>query len=103
MKITYEGKEYTLTQDPYASGNDEQEYYEALAIDSDRNVYSVIWHLRPEIVALIEEWEDRRREARDESKREPEPPDILCGTQEVYCDWDNPYDVIPLHYTADEE
>lgn len=45
MKVNFENKEYTLTQEAYITGNNENPYYEAAAVDENGEKYMVIWYI----------------------------------------------------------
>ena len=67
-KVSFEGKEYTLTQQAYIDGPaDGTPVYKATAVDQEGNEYEVEWEVR-------ENWE----EIEDESDM---------------CDWENPVSV----------
>ena len=66
MKITFEGKTYTLTQDAYYSNGNEGRY-QASALDEDGNTYMVLWR-------ILDGHEDDDNE-------------------DTMCDWDNPFAV----------
>ncbi|MFJ5713101.1 helix-turn-helix domain-containing protein [Neobacillus sp. NPDC093127] len=72
MTVTFEGKEITLTQDPYIDGVPGREpYYRAVGIDAEGNEYNVVWNVV-----------DNYEEIEDES--------------EMVADWGKPFDVIKL-------
>lgn len=68
--ITFESKEYTLTQEAYMAGTHDAPHFEAHAVDADGNEYMVQWDVR-----------DNWREMDDQSDM---------------CDWDNPASVDAL-------
>ena len=45
MKVIFKNKEYTLTQEAYIAGTNENKYYEAAAIDENGNKYIVVWNI----------------------------------------------------------
>lgn len=81
--ITYKGKEYTLMQQPYIAGINEEPYYLANAIDNKGNEYEVEWELN-----------EYTREMYDETERQRELGEIpnysLVEDESNACDWDNP-------------
>lgn len=66
MKIEFEGKNYTLTQEAYYSNGNEGQY-QASALDEDGNAYIVLWR-------ILDGHEDDDNE-------------------DTMCDWDNPFAV----------
>ena len=85
-KITYEGKEYTLTQQAYIAGMNEEPYYLANAIDNKGNEYEVKWELN-----------EYTREKYDEIEKQielgKEPNYSLVEDESDACDWDCPINV----------
>ncbi|MDW0112195.1 hypothetical protein QT711_03295 [Sporosarcina saromensis] len=74
-KVTFEGIEYTLTQEAYLTGTHGNPYYEASGIDADGNEVTVTWEIK-------DHWLDK--------------DGILNGLLEdesEACDWDNPMSV----------
>ena len=70
QKVTFEGYEYTLTQEPYIDGvSGETPYYTATAVDADGEQHQVIWD-------VVDEW----GEIEDES--------------DMVADWDAPTSVL---------
>lgn len=66
--VEFEGKQYTLTQQPYIDGKmDDRPYYKAIAVDKNGNEHEVVWD-------VVDNWE----EIEDESES---------------CDWDEPESV----------
>lgn len=84
--LTHKEKEYTLIQQPYIGGINEEPYYLANAIDSKGNEYEVEWELneytREKYVEL-----ERQIEAREV------PNYSLVEDESNACDWDNPIDI----------
>lgn len=85
--IEFEGKTYTLTQEPYINGTyDEEPFYLANAIDDEENEYEVEWEIN-----------DSTRDAYEEIKRQREngetPNYSLVQDESDACDWDNPVEV----------
>lgn len=70
MKIKFEGKEYTLTQEPYIDGTHEKPFYRANAVDAEGKLYEIRWDVK-------DNWE----EIEDESEM---------------CDWDSPKGVFAV-------
>lgn len=69
--VTFEGKEFALTQQAYVDGPaNGTPYYKASAVDQKGNEYEVTWE-------VVENWE----QVEDESEM---------------CDWDNPVEVVAL-------
>lgn len=74
-KVTFEGIEYTLTQQAYITGTHENPYYEASAIDSEGNEVTVTWDIK-------EHW-----------LNEDGALNGLLEDEGEACDWDNPVSV----------
>lgn len=68
-KVTFNGKDYTLTQQPYVDGYDNNVRYYASAVDANGEEYKVAWKVKSNIDI---------NEIEDESDA---------------CDWDKPVDV----------
>ena len=74
--VKFEGKEFTLTQDAYVDGTNENPYYKAAGIDSDGNKVIVKWEMYPH-------WFNEDGLHNSEMEDEGDA-----------CDWDKPVDVI---------
>ena len=88
--ITYKGKEYILTQQPYIMGMiNGDPCYLASAIDSEGNEYEVEWELNEET-----------REAYIEIERQRElgetPNYSLVEDASTACDWDSPIEIMKV-------
>lgn len=71
-KVKFEGKEFTLTQQPYIHGVIGKEpFFIAEATDSEGNLYQVIWE-------VVENWEEVAENGDD---------------QELVEDWEKPTNV----------
>jgi hypothetical protein len=70
--ILVDGKEYTLTKNPYVAGSFGKVYYDGLVEDEEGNEYRISWALKDGIE--IDEVED----------------------ESDACDWDNPILIIAL-------
>ncbi|MDW0113751.1 hypothetical protein QT711_11185 [Sporosarcina saromensis] len=74
-KVTFEGIEYTLTQEAYLTGTHESPYYEATGIEADGNEVTVTWKIK-------EHWLNDDGELNG-----------LLEDESEACDWDNPMSV----------
>lgn len=88
--ITYKGKEYILTQQPYIMGINEEPYYVASVIDSEGKEYDMEWDLNEDT-----------REAYNEIEKQRElgetPNYSLVEDESTACDWDTPVDVKEIY------
>ena len=90
--VTYEGKEYILTQQAYIMGvgieewSNEEVYYLASAIDNEGNEYEVKWELNENTKKTYNEIE-RPIEAGEF------PNYSLVEDESTACDWGRPVDV----------
>jgi len=74
--VKFEGKEITLTQDPYLDGTHEDPCYKAAGVDTEGNDVVVKWE-------IYEHWLNEDGSLNGELEDESDA-----------CDWDNPVDVI---------
>ena len=88
--VTHNGKEYTLTQQAYIVGSNEDPYYIANATDSKGNEYEVEWELNEHTRKMYNEIE-RQIEAGGA------PNYSLVEDESDACDWDNPIDVREIY------
>jgi len=66
--VEFEGKEYTLTQQPYIDGKtDDRPHYRAMAVDKEGNDHEVTWN-------VVDYWE-------------------IIEDESESCDWDEPESV----------
>lgn len=88
--VTYEGKEYILTQQPYIMGRiNEDPCYLASAIDSEGNEYEVEWELNKETKEAYIEIERQRKAGEI-------PNYSLVEDESTACDWDNPIEIMEI-------
>lgn len=85
--VTYEGKEYSLKQQPFIAGRvNADPYYLSSAIDSEGNEYAVVWELNEHTKEAYSEIEKQRELGET-------PNYSLVEDESTACDWDNPIDI----------
>lgn len=96
MKVTYRGKEYTITEIPlpnhdlkylkrYAHNHKYYRFY-AQAVDTEGNYYRVTWEATSDYIAWMEDYIYGQN---------PENYAYYANVESTPCDWDNPISVKP--------